>query len=363
MERNSFTKEHSMILKGFMIMMLLFHHVFFGDIPVERGIILLTGRKEVFSNLVCYARLCISGFAFISAYGITCQLMSCSGGIRDYFKICVNRLVKIWGSCLFIYVIAVVYKRFVVVQSIRDVYQDAAGDFQPLYMLFDGLGLANLFGTPKINVTWWYFSYAILMICAIPAILEVCRKIGIFAFPLSMFLFDSMVGIAVLGVLFAYEDVFGKLENMVKGEGKANFAKKAGIFLVCIVAIACSYSIVSSKRDSLSAMHWAGAVYAVIVMLYISKIPLFSTVMKWIGKHSATMFMTHTFIYLYFYGDFIYSFQKDYLIYGALFGTSLVTAVILDVLRRILCYDKLISVISRKINDALGRPTEAMTEE
>lgn len=356
MNRDSFTKEHSLILKGFMIMFLLFHHVFYGDTAAEQGIILSTGREDIFGNLVSYARLCISGFAFVSAYGVTRQFMTSSGRLREYLEICVSRLVKISASCVFVYAIAVIYKRFVVVQSIKEVYRDAAGVFHPLYMLFDALGFANLLGTPLLNVTWWYFSYAIMMICALPAIFILYRKIRFFAFPLAMFLFDSMVGIAVLGVLFAYEDVFGKLKEIAQGgEKNRQIFRGGGILFLCLAAVGCSYSIVASERSSDWPMYWAGAVYAVIVMLYISKIPVLSDIMKWIGKYSATMFMTHTFIYMYFYKEFIYSFQRDYMIYGVLFGCSLVAAIVIDTLRWLLHYDKLVACIIDKIKMFLRR--------
>lgn len=348
MKGNSFTKEHSLMLKGVMIMMLLFHHVFYGDVVAEHGIILSSGRTDIFEVLVPYARLCLSGFAFITAYGITCQMMACSGGIRDYLEICVNRLVKISASCLFVYVIAVIYKRFVVAQSIKDVYRDAAGAFHPLYMVFDALGYADLLGTPKINVTWWYFSYAILLVGAIPAIFMMYRKVRFFLFPLVMFFVDdSLVGIAILGVLFAYEDVFGSLEKIIHNDRRICVC--GGILIVCLFALASSYSIVAKNRDSDMAMCWAGALYAVIVMLFFSKIPVLSKILKWMGKHSATMFMTHTFIYMYFYKDFIYSFHRDYLIYSVLLGCSLATAIFIDTLRRLLRYDKLVSGVNEKI--------------
>lgn len=109
-------------------------------------------------------------------------------------------------------------------------------------------------------------------------------------------------------------------------------------------------------------MHWAGAVYAVIVTLYISKIPILSNVMKWIGKYSATMFMTHTFIYMYFYEEFIYSYHRDYMIYGVLFGCSLVTAIVIDTLRRLVRYDKLVAYINDKIRTFLRRITMGLSE-
>ncbi len=362
MKKESFTKEHSLMLKGFMVMMLLFHHVFYGDTVTDQGIVLCTGRVNLFYNMVSYARLCLSGFAFISAYGITCQMITCKGRMRDYLEISVSRLVKISSSCVFVYVITVLYKRFVVAESIREVYRDMSGPFHPPYMFLDALGLANLFGTPQINVTWWYFSYAIMMVCALPAIFILYRKVRVFTFPLVMFfLEDSMVGIAILGVLFAYEDLFGKLNEMVHKDKR--FFREGVVLLMCLALLACSYSIVAYERDPDPVMYWVGAVYAVIVMLYFSKIPFFSTVMKWIGRHSATMFMTHTFIYMYFYEDFIYSFRRDYMIYGVLFGCSLATAVVIDTLRRFLRYDRLVMYINDKIKRFLRTMIEGMSPE
>lgn len=348
MKENSFTKDHSLMLKGVMIMMLLFHHVFYGDAVAEQGIILSTGRTDMFTVLVPYARLCLSGFAFITAYGVTCQMMACSGSIREYLEICVNRLVKISASCLFVYVIAVTYKRLVVVQSVRDVYRDAAGVFHPLYMVFDALGFADLLGTPMMNVTWWYFSYAILLVGSLPAIFMMYRKVRFFLFPLVMFVIDdSLVGIAVLGVLFAYEDIFARMVMIV--HKKVNFLWRGSIMAACLFGLVCSYSIVAKSRDSDMVMYWIGAVYAAIVMMYLSKVPVISTLLRCIGKYSATMFMTHTFIYMYFYKDFIYSFRRDYLIYGVLLGCSLATAIIIDTLRRLLRYDRLVSNVNKKI--------------
>lgn len=360
MTKESFTREHSLILKGCMVFLLLFHHVFFGSAVTDEGVILCTGRVNLFYNMVAYGKLCLSGFAFISAYGITCQLMSSKGRMRDYLEITVSRLLKLSASCVFVYVIAILYKRFVVVQSIKDVYRDMSGPFHPPYMLLDALGLADLFDTPTFNVTWWYFSYAIMLICALPAIFVLYRKLRFFTFPLVMFfLDDSMVGIAVLGVLFAWEGIFCRLDEAAHRDRRV----RAGIFVFCAAALICSYSIVAYERDSDPVMYWAGAVYAVVVMLYLSKIPVLSAVLKWIGRHSATIFMTHTLIYMYFYKDFIYSFQRDYLIYGVLLGCSLATAVVIDTLRKLVRYDRLVAYINEKIKGFLRTMAEGASGE
>lgn len=344
MDERGFTKKHSLILKGIMVVFLLFHHVFYGDNVATHGIILSGINENTFSILVIYGKLCLSGFAFISAYGIAKKLKVCEG-IQEYFGVCISRLIKLSASCLFVYFVAVIYKRLVVVQSIRDVYKDVNGVFHPVYMIIDALGCADLFGTPLINVTWWYFSYAILLICSMPAIYIVYKRVRFFAVPMSLFLFPGkMIGIAVLGTMFAYEGLFTKIQNKISQND--NLKVKSGVFLVCCGLIYISYCIVASTGKTSFVMDWSGVVYAIVVMLYISKIPFFSNILCFVGKHSATMFMTHTFIYMYFYSDFIYSFRRDYVIYGVLFACSLVVAIIIDSAQKIIHYDKMIAKLN-----------------
>ena len=47
-----------------------------------------------------------------------------------------------------------------------------------IYFLIEGLGMANLFGTPSIVGTWWYMSLAISLVIVIPILVKVYSKIG-----------------------------------------------------------------------------------------------------------------------------------------------------------------------------------------
>lgn len=331
---DGFTKGHSLILKGFMIGMLLFHHVFYGDTIIEKGISISFGRIETFANWVSYGRLCLSGFVFISAYGITQQLKAVKT-TGEYIKVCRNRIIKISKACLFVYFCAAFYRQFIIRLPIKEAYKGTDDIFRPIYMLFDALGYADLFQTPLFNVTWWYFSYAILLICSVPAIYLLCQKISFLAFPLALYLAPGkMIGIAVLGVAFACDNTFFKIEDYIKKDKKNKWLMGIG----CYALLYISYAIIAYKRDVSFVMDWIGAIYAIIVMLFISKIPIIAPVLKIIGKHSSTMFMIHTFIYLYYHGEFIYSFHKDYLIYIVLFVCSFTVAFLIDSFRRVWNY-------------------------
>ncbi len=53
-------------------------------------------------------------------------------------------------------------------------------------------------------------------------------------------------------------------------------------------------------------------------------------VMQYVGKHSMNMYLTHTFIFGYFFHDFIYGFKFPILIFLALFTTSLLLSICIE---------------------------------
>lgn len=337
-----FTKEHALIVKGAMVLLLLFHHLFFGDTISVMNIETITDDIETLKEWVNFGKLCVSGFAFISAYGITLQLLK-ADSIRELAKITIARLIKIMSACFFVYCLAIPYKRFIVHQSIKEIYMDPRGNFQPVFMLIDSLGLANFFHTPTVNVTWWYLSFAILLVLFLPAIYLLYTKCRFFLFPLSLFLLTGVayyayLGIVILGVAFAYENWFEKIEKYVKDK------RKNMIFLLLIIfASYITFEIAVNFKDTYLAMSYVGVIFSMISMLYLSKIPLLSPFLEFLGTYSADIFMIHTFIYLYFYSDFIYSFRKTTLIYAALLVLSLFVSILIGQLKRIIKYDILVN--------------------
>lgn len=61
------------------------------------------------------------------------------------------------------------------------------------------------------------------------------------------------------------------------------------------------------------------------------------------------IFLVHTFIRYVFFGDFIYGFKYFWLIALVLLGVSLGISVIIELLKRIIHYNSLISKLSKKI--------------
>ena len=72
--------------------------------------------------------------------------------------------------------------------------------------------------------------------------------------------------------------------------------------------------------------------------------------MQYVGRHSMNMYLTHTFIFRYFFHDFIYGFKFPVLIFLALFATSLLLSVCIEFVKRRIGFYRLLGKVVDIIN-------------
>ena len=90
-------------------------------------------------------------------------------------------------------------------------------------------------------------------------------------------------------------------------------------------------------------------IYALIMILFIFEItqsyPLIQRPLAFMGHHLFNIFLFHTFIFAYYWPDFIYGFQYPYLIFLVLLSISLIVSVTLEYIRKLLGFEKILSWI------------------
>lgn len=349
---NTFSKHHTMITKGLLVLMLLIHHVFYGTAVTDYAIDTILNDLELINRIVWFCKVCISGFAFLTAFGMTRALKNIKqDSISVFFRTCVKRIIKLEMSVWMVYLLAVLYKSFVMSESILQLYGGGVSKNGRvvLYMFIDMLGMAEYFGTPRINVTWWYLSYAVLLIVAIPFIYILYRRFRYLLLPMACLLpyavlnsgvsFMLLLPSVVLGTAFGYEGWFEKWE-----ENEHRILCLAGaVSAVYISYLLCSYvNIVFS--------YTLAFIFPYIAYAFLSKIPVLRECLGFIGKHATNIFLIHTFIYYYFYTEFIYSFHSSYLIFLVLLGLSLAVSIILETVKKIFGYNHLINVMVQRVD-------------
>lgn len=350
MNEKGFTKEHSLITKGILVIMLLIHHVFYPNNIGNYGVRTIISDEVVRNNIILFCRICIAGFAFLTAYGMCQKYKKAGENKKEFLRLNIIRLIKLEASVIIVYLAAVLYKQFVMGESISELYIGEGKNIfrQLVFMGIDMLGLAKYAGAPQINVTWWYLSLFILLIAILPFIFMVYKKFRYLCLPVLLLMPFTPVLIlkdvfpsVCLGIAFGYENWFEKL-------GNKKIIKKMIGFLVSLALFYLAYVLLPFE-DMLSPYTLA---FIIPYMVYdvISYIPIVSHCLKFVGRYSMNIFLIHTFIYMYFHSDFIYSFHNSWTILAVLLGVSLLVSIVIEGFKRITGYNKLIAKLIEWVN-------------
>lgn len=356
---NGFTKEHTLILKGILILMLLIHHLFNPENIVEYSVNTFIQDPVLLVAIVAWCKICVAGFCFITAYGMTKKFMGMpQKKPGNYAEAVAVRLIKLEMTVWLIYILAVLYKEFIMNMRLYYEYNNVQG---AIYIIFDMLGLANYAGTPTINVTWWYLSFFILLVLSMPLIYyayskgrylllgPVCLLPAVIFLKTESVLYAELLPVALLGTAFAYENWFEKIKQW-------NCSwRKLILFAALFLCGWLSFEVNQYVNFSLS---WLLIFFLpILVQEYISYVPVLSHILKFIGTQATNIFLIHTFIYYYFYAEIIYSFNDSWKIYIAVLALSLVVSVIIECLKKLLRYNRLIDLVCKKVSGIISEDT------
>ena len=214
--------------------------------------------------------------------------------------------------------------------------------------IFDALGIAYAFSLPQYCDTWWYMGYAVLLIVIFPVFVKLVKKFGIIVFPMSIglmlfmgistsYAFVKYLLSALGGIIIAEYKVFEKIQDALKERHKKLIAIGLTIVLAMILAkLRLRYNNLNYLLDAFLAPLIVWLSYYVI-----GKVKIFSSILEFLGKHSANMFMIHTFIFYYFFMDFSYSFGNGELILGVLILDTLAISILIELIKKYCGWNKL----------------------
>lgn len=359
-----FSKEDSLKCKGFAILIMLFHHMYMSPDRYEEFTIRFTPLTELTVNQIAdFCKLCVGIYVFISAFGLT---QSYNTGKSSITSFVVQRIFKMMFIFYIVYIGAVLLS-FVLSKdwNIFSAY-GFGGEHGRLpalwYMLIDFLGLADLFGTPSFNETWWYMSFAVLLVFLIPALNKLYDKMGVVWMLVMAVLLPEALGLSqgnhavrylsliVLGIFCARTGVLGRCrEVLMRQKGAVKFLCICGFVLLYIVFFRLREGVL--KDDFIGV--WDSTISFVTVCfmyLFVNRLAIVSGIFKFFGRYSTLIFLTHTFIRYYWYKDFVYGHTLAWTNYVVLLVSSLLAAIILDFLLRAAHMKRLEGYISKKID-------------
>lgn len=352
---DTFSKEHTLITKGILTIILLAHHVFYPDYITGYGLNTILGDVRLVNRIMLYLKICIAGFAFLTAFGITRIFKTLENDDnKSFFRITVKRLAKLELTVILVYLLAVLYRCFIMAQPLKDLYMPEQQSFPGmlLYMCMDMLGLAHYMQTPMLNMTWWYLSYAILLITSMPFIYKAYARFRYLLLPIGCLLpytltdsdssFLALLPVVFLGTAFSYENWFEKLRE---SRNKSSIC----IRLIISLGLLCSGYFINTYIHG-AFCYIVAPVIPYLAYEYISYIPAVRFWLKYIGKHSTNIFLTHTFIYFYYYPDFIYSFRSTWYVLPVLTAVSLAVSIAIEAIRKFSGYRRLTDMLMKRID-------------
>jgi len=349
--KREFTKEDTLVVKGFAILSLLFYHLFQ---HYER----VTGMQvdyrpfslETFLTISGFGNICVAVFAFLSAYGITKGIMAQQDKhLQILYKKACGRYLKLTANfvAMFASVNLLWFSKFDYIKLYGNGWQGI------LYGMLDALGLAGTFKTPTINDTWWYMELAILIIFVAPLLYFVAKKMGNYTILLAVLLpvaveltFDvkRYYFVILFGVLAATGEWFEKL-----------FAIRVPFIWQVLGGILLLGILVLFRQNYVVYNEFAYLVDAPVAMFFawfgaklLSHIPGVKWVLSLLGKHSMNIYFVHTFFYMAIYQEFIYSFRYAGIIFVMLIVVSLGYSLVLEGIKRLLCFSRALVWIEKK---------------
>lgn len=341
LSKTGLTKDDSAALKGIAICLLLLHHLFYSNKSRARQeiIYLLLGRNQL-GMIAIFAKICVPIFVFVTAYGLATKYATTDElDVSGISSVTARRLKNLMTPFWYVFLIAQLVCNISGVRPYGAIY--GSGLKSIIYFIVDALGLASFFSAPTLNDTWWYMSAALLLPLAVPVLCMIERRVGWIALPVLYFIskgmeyrgFTKYLLIALMAITIRDYGVIERIEE--KLEGKSILC--ACVILADLLLLAINCFIINKMCEDDT---WLVLVYLcstlLIVILYvlvIKKISPLRAVLRFTGEHSMSIFLTHTFIYQFFFSDFIYSFRYVPCIWLALYAASMLLAVVLDYTR------------------------------
>ena len=321
MESSFFTNKYTNIAKGVAVFLLLFHHL---GLNPELNIF---AKSQFFTNIALQCKVCVSIFVMLSGYGLNSSINRKDKiDLISLIKFSYHHLIKMMVSYWTIFILFISFgcisgRRTLEVYG-GSLYKNISIDF---------LGLSNYFTTPTYNATWWFMSLIIILYLVFPIFKTILKRSPIalillsciirwFPVPHSYAEFNQYALIFCLGMVFSEFKLFDRIRNLNKF--KQDEIILSVVFLIVGVMTRFKFESIFDLLAMISIILASNNI--------LSKIPKLNNILELLGRHSANIFMMHTFIYKYFFSDFFRGLKYPILMYLVLVLSSLSVSLLLE---------------------------------
>ena len=320
------------VLKGVALLFLLTHHLFY----IQNGLfddINICGDRFLVQEIGKWCKVCVAIFVFLSGYGLMVNAMK-NGGLKSIPHFYWQRFVKLYMNYWFIWLLFVPIGIYVFDRTLSDVY----GTQVFLRFALDFFGVLNCFGLYGYNSTWWFYSCIIVLYLSFPFIYKLMNKTMLVVIPIVLAIYNipisQITGIKVYFVSFVMGMALCKYRN--------NTDQISGYWWFLL------FTILSIERFVAQDFYLLDSIITLTLALSYKtfNVPkIVKKVLSFLGKHSMNIFLFHTFIFYYWFQEYIYMTRNPLIIFITLLGSCLLISIIIELLKKALHFDCLVNKI------------------
>lgn len=316
------------VLKGLALLFLLAHHLFY----IQNGLyddIHLCGERFLVQQIGWWCKVCVAIFVFLSGYGLMVQAEK-DGGVQSVSRFYWHRFSKLLLNYWFIWLTFVPIGVFVFGRTFSEAY----GAHVLPRLIMDFFGVLNCVGLYGYNPTWWFYSCIIVLYLAFPLLYKAMDRFPMMVIPLVLMIyyipFQPIYGIKIYFASF------------VAGMAMCRY----GAFGERIKYYWCLplFLILSIERFFVTDVYLLDAAITLALVLFYKTIsfPVFLTkFLCFLGKHSMNIFLFHTFIFYYWFQEYIYITRNPLIIYISLLCACILISILIEKLKLVLHFESL----------------------
>lgn len=360
--------------------MMLFHHCFRDkNLFINYNVSFFPFNQDFIINISLTFKICVSIFAFLTGYGLMLSFQKLKNKYywnnKEICKWIFDRLIKTLAGFWIIALLSYIICQLVNGMTEKIFFKEGIiyGFFQIIINFF---GLSKFFLLNDFNSAWWYMSMAILFIISIPLFVKLFEKYGHIKILIMAIIIPRVISWSfgsvnnyivfifpvLLGMIFAEKNLLVKIANIKVNKNKyINKFIKFAIETIILIILYLLYEKLNSKQ------FWELKFGIIPVYLicylyeFIIEMPIIKNVLKCLGKYSMDIFLIHEFIRTYYLTDWIYSLGNFLKIITALLISSLIISILVELLKKMIKYDKLINKLKVLTYDIIDKFYENKT--
>ena len=350
------TKVDTQCLKGVAILMMIFFHTFSQSGQID-NITCIFITNDVLYKFSVGCQLCVSIFVFVTSYGTACKYVKKDVfGSYEIASYTGKRYIKLMSSFIFVYILSLIFG--ILKKHTQNTYFNDGIVNGIKFILADMFGMASKLATPTLNSSWWFISMAIMLIFILPPIIIIVRKLGFFVsivfFYFTYYTFNlgltDYYYIVIIGVALSTNNLYEKI--IFRLDKSKN--RKILAYIFTFLSIVSIY-----YRDDIAPLLYSNIICIVLVCiaccLSVRTFKFVEIVLKYLGLHSTNMWLTHVFIYYYYYSKYVYSLKYSILVYLSVVTSSLLISICIEKIKILIGWDNLVEGLCYKWDTFLNK--------